>query len=64
MKPNKLTRDDIKQWVENDEGLYNWWKGSRMSLASFVKANRAELETCIRRVLDGSKPAHYLAYGR
>jgi hypothetical protein len=63
MKNDRLTRDDIKQWVENDEGLYNWWKSSRMSLASFVKANRVELERAIRRVRSGEKPAHYLAYG-
>ena len=54
---------DIAQWIDNDEGLYNWWKSSRQSKREFIRDNRAELEACINRVLNGSKPAHYLAYG-
>ena len=63
MKADKLTISDIDQWIDNDEGLYNWWKRSKQSKRAFIKENRAELEACIRRVLDGNKPAHYLKYG-
>lgn len=63
MKPSKVTNSDIAQWIDNDEGLYNWWKGSRQSKREFIKENRDELVACIRKVLDGDKPAHYLAYG-
>lgn len=59
----KLTISDIEQWIDNDEGLYNWWRGSRQSKRAFIKENREELTACINRVLNGSKPAHYLAYG-
>lgn len=63
MKSDKLTTADIGQWIDNDEGLYNWWKRSRQGKREFIRDNRAELESCIRRVTDGTKPAHYLAYG-
>ncbi len=58
-----LNIHDITQWIDNDEGLYNWWRSSRQSKRAFIAANRAELTACIERVINGSKPAHYLAYG-
>lgn len=63
MRGDKLTRADIAQWIDNDEGLYSWWKSSRQSQSKFITENRAELEACINRVLGNDKPAHYLAYG-
>ena len=59
----KLTIADIEEWIDNDEGLYNWFRRSRQSKRSFIRENRAELEDCINNVIDGNKPAHYLAYG-
>ena len=59
----RLTVSDIEQWIDNDEGLYRWFKRERGSKREFIRKNRAELEACISRVIDGSKPAHYLAYG-
>lgn len=50
-------------WVNNDEGLYNWWKGSRQPLRAFVRENRAEIDGAVGRVTGGDRPAHYLAYG-
>jgi hypothetical protein len=47
-----LTVADIEQWVNNDEGLYRWWKSSRMSLRAFVRDNRAELERVIQAALN------------
>lgn len=58
-----LNNDDRCQWIDNDEGLYNWWKSSRLSKREFIKQNKQELDTCILTVLTGKKPAHYLAYG-
>jgi len=55
---------DIEQWIDNDEGLYNWWRSSGMGKRAFIKENRAELEQCIDNVTTGRKGAHYLAYGR
>ena len=64
MKPQKLTIADIEQWIDNDEGLHNWWRSSRISKRQFIRDNREELTACINRVLTGNRPAHYLAYGR
>lgn len=54
---------DISQWIDNDEGLYCWWKSSKQSKRDFIKDNRAELETCINQVVNGKKRPHYLMYG-
>lgn len=51
----RLSISDLEQWVNNDEGLYNWWKSEGGSLRSFVQANREEIERGVRRVLD-AKP--------
>ena len=58
----KLTIKEIADWIDNDEGLYHWWKGSKQSKRQFIEDNRAELEANIRRVLDGTKRPHYLIY--
>lgn len=54
MYTRKLTLSDIAQWIDNDEGLYNWWKSSRQSKRNFINENRAGLEACILRVLNAS----------
>ena len=51
------------QWIENDEGLYNWMRSERMTKREFLKAHRAEIDAAIKNVESGRKPAHYLAYG-
>ena len=51
------------QWIDNDEGLYLWWKRSRQSKRVFIRENRAEIDAAIRPVVEGTKPAHHLAYG-
>jgi len=58
-----MSNRDIAQWIDNDEGLYNWWKSSHMSKSQFIRENRAELVSCINNVTSGKKPAHYKAYG-
>lgn len=51
------------QWIDNDEGLYNLWRSSGESKASFIRGNRDGIDEAIRNVTTGRKPAHYLAYG-
>lgn len=63
MKARELDEEEIEQWVMNDEGLYNWWRGSKLPLSRFVHENRTVLTQAIRPVLEGTKPAHYLTYG-
>ena len=54
MRTDNLTLADLEQWVNNDEGLYNWWQSTRprISLRSFVRANREELRRVIFAVLN------------
>lgn len=52
-----------EQWIDNDEGLYNWWKSSKLSKREFIKQNKAEIDAAINNVTSNKKPAHYLAYG-
>lgn len=61
--PRNLNDKDRGQWIDNDEGLYNWWKSTRQSKRTFIRENRQEIDRAINNVLTGSKPAHYLAYG-
>jgi hypothetical protein len=58
-----MNNDERSQWIDNDEGLYNWWRSSRMSKRAFIKENRDEIDAAIRNVTSGAKPAHYLTYG-
>jgi hypothetical protein len=65
-----VSLSDIEQWINNDEGLYDWWRssrsektGKRMSKREFIRENRAELKSAIQKVISGDKPAHWLKYG-
>ena len=57
-----MNDQDRAQWIDNDEGLYNWWRSSRMPKAKFIRENRDELTRCIENVTSGRRNAHYLAY--
>lgn len=59
----KISIREIDNWIDNDEGLYDWWRRSKQSKQAFIKENRELLEQCINRVLGNEKPAHYLKYG-
>lgn len=55
---SKSIRNDTERenWVNNDEGLYNWWKSTKKSMRDFVRENREELDKHIDRAL-GCPPA-------
>lgn len=63
MKAARLNDDERRQWVLNDEGLYLWWQRSRQPIKAFIWAHRAELDSAIKPVIEGDKPAHHLRYG-
>jgi len=56
--------DSREGWINNDEGLYDWWQSSGLSMRKFIQENRAEIDAAIRKVTTGEKPAHYLKYSR
>lgn len=43
-KQTGLSVSDIGQWIDNDEGLYLWWKRSRQRKKEFIKENMKELK--------------------
>ena len=54
--------EERRQWVLNDEGLYNWYRSSRMSLKAFIKENRKELTDIINKAL-GNEPEDDRVFG-
>ena len=40
-----------EMWVNNDEGLYNWFRESRLSMREFIRSNRAELTAYINKAM-------------
>lgn len=62
-KRQAINDEDRRQWIENDEGLYKWYKSSHVSIREFIRLNRNEIDEVIINVRDGEKPAHYLVYG-
>jgi hypothetical protein len=57
------TDSDRSVWIDNDEGLYDWWKKSKLSKREFIKQNRKEIDEAIDPVVDGTKLPHHLKYG-
>ena len=39
-----MNDEERREWVRNDEGLYSWFRRSRMGLYAFVVANRAIID--------------------
>lgn len=69
-----MNDSEREMWVDNDAGLYGWWRSSRKPKRVFVRENRAEIDEAIVRVL-GQPPvggdaaasharAQGLVYGR
>jgi hypothetical protein len=46
---------DRKQWVNNDEPLYLWWRSTRKGITTFVKENRKAIDDRIYEVLYPSR---------
>jgi hypothetical protein len=47
-----INNSEREMWVMNDEGLYNWWKRSRLSKRKFISEHREEIDAAIRSVRD------------
>ncbi len=46
-----MNNEDRRQWVDNDESLYDWFKSTRLIMAQFVKQNRKVLDEYINHAL-------------
>jgi hypothetical protein len=49
-------------WIDNDEGLYNFFRFSHLTKREFIRQNREIIDSVIDNVVGGKKPAHYLSY--
>jgi len=58
-----INDEDRRLWVLNDEGLYNWWRGSGRPIRAFIRANREQLDEVIGNMISGRRRQHYLVYG-
>lgn len=58
-----LTSKDLAQWVDNDEGLYRWWRNSKQTKRAFIATNRDKLKRIVQSITSGDKRPHYLIYG-
>ena len=58
-----MNNEQRSQWIDNDEGLYDWWKSSKLSKRKFIQENRKEIDAAIEAMTSGKKRQHYLKYG-
>lgn len=52
VREKKLNDSDREDWINNDEGLYNWQRGSGLSMRNFIRANRAAIDEHINTQLN------------
>lgn len=61
---SKHNDEERRQWVNNDEGLYNAAQMYEGGVKAFIRDNREFIDQVIDNVISGSKRAHYLAYDK
>ena len=59
MNVNYLDDDEIREWLLNDEGLYNWLQGSKMGMRKFIATYKAEILECIDNVVNAKSTRSY-----
>jgi hypothetical protein len=47
-----MNNKEREQWINNDEGLYKWWKSTCLSMTRFIKEHRQEIDEYINKVLN------------
>ena len=51
MVEQRLNDKERENWINNHEPLYNWWKGSRKGITTFIREHRTEIDTVINHEL-------------
>lgn len=64
MARTTLNDREREMWVQNDEGLYNWWRSTRLPMREFVRQNRVELDEAIQRALATPPERDWRYYAR
>jgi hypothetical protein len=57
-----MNDEDRRQWVLNDEGLYNMARREKGGVSAFIRKNRAMIDEVTGNISSGRKQQHYLAY--
>lgn len=47
-----MNNRERQMWIDNDEGLYSWWKSEHCSMSAFIREHREELDGYINRELN------------
>jgi len=58
-----MTDEEREQWVSNDEGLYDAWEQSGLTMKQYIEANRERIDWVARLVTHGTRRQHFLKYG-
>ena len=58
-----MTDEEREDWVGNDEGLYDAWQRSRMTMKQYIEANRERIDWVARLVTTGERRQHFTKYG-
>ena len=62
MRGSRINDAERERWVDNDEGLCNLQRRSRLSKRKWIRANRELIDEVINNVVGGKKQAHYMEY--
>lgn len=62
-RDRRLNNSEREQWINNDEGLYNWKRRSRLSMREFIRQNREELDRLILAQLNRAPSWQEKLYG-
>ena len=54
-----MNNKEREMWIINDEGMYNWWKSTKLSKANFIKENKQEIDAAIKAMLDKKPQCSY-----
>ncbi len=46
------------QWIDNDEGLWNWWKSTKLPQRKFIRINRAKIDEIIDQTENRARIPH------
>ncbi len=54
-----MNNTERQMWINNHEGLYRWWKASKLSMRDFIKFNRPSIDETIRLALNERKDKYF-----
>lgn len=61
-----MNDNERREWVMNDEGLYNLWRSERprKPIRKWIRDNRSMITEAVENMTSGKRRPHYLEYER